>query len=209
MGRIAIFVRMKKFRLLQLGIILSVFTLVTFCYDAKAQSSKQYFRKVNRTVKHLHKEFTNNTYNQGNPRKEEETPLGWWIQDYVATMDPSLGRPTPEILIPEIQKLSNRGINQRAQPGGPKTQWQARGPNNLAGRSRCVEFDPTDPLGKKVWAGAVTGGLWYNNDISSSTSKWISVSDLWSNITVTAIAFDPNNPGTMYVGTGEGWGTTR
>ena len=199
---------MKKFRLLQLGIILSVFTLVTFCYDAKAQSSKQYFRKVNRTVKHLHKEFTNNTYNQGNPRKEEETPLGWWIQDYVATMDPSLGRPTPEILIPEIQKLSNRGINQRAQPGGPKTQWQARGPNNLAGRSRCVEFDPTDPLGKKVWAGAVTGGLWYNNDISSSTSKWISVSDLWSNITVTAIAFDPNNPGTMYVGTGEGWGTT-
>ncbi len=174
----------------------------------QVKGSFNYAKLVQKTEKQLWRSMNKPSAMQKFPRKEEETPLGWWIQDYIATMDPALGRPTPEVLLPEMQRLNSTNVSNRAQPGAAKTQWERRGPNNLAGRSRCVEFDPTDATGKKVWAGAVTGGLWYNNDISSATSKWYPVSDLWANITVTAIAFDPNNPGTMYIGTGEGWGTT-
>ncbi len=174
----------------------------------QTQKNQSYHKVVRKTERKLSKSFSKPSIQLTAPRKEEETPLGWWIQEYVATMDPKLGKPTPEELFPEMVRLNSKSVTQRAQPGGTKTQWERRGPNNLAGRSRCVEFDPTVSTGKKVWAGAVTGGLWYNNDITSSTSKWVSVSDLWANITVTSIAFDPNEPGTMYVGTGEGWGTT-
>lgn len=199
---------MSKFGLHNVVALFLIIALIAVKSPLQAQTSKNYHKKVNRTVRRLEKELTQTSVISSNPRNEEETPLGWWLQEYAATMDPKMGRPTPEVLLPEIQKLSSKSVNQRAQPGGVKTQWQARGPNNLAGRSRCIEFDPTVTTGKKVWAGAVTGGLWYNNDITSATSKWVSVSDLWANITVTAIAFDPNNPGTMYIGTGEGWGTT-
>ncbi len=189
---------------------LYIFFFLTIYSTAWGQSPviHNYNKSVRKTERKLNRNLNKASQQLIFPRKEEETPLGWWVQEYVATMDPILGKPTPEVLFEEMTKLNSKSVTQRAQPGGVKTQWERRGPNNLAGRSRCVEFDPTVSSGKKVWAGAVTGGLWYNNDITSSTSKWVSVSDLWANITVTCIAFDPNNPGTMYVGTGEGWGTT-
>jgi PKD repeat protein len=67
-------------------------------------------------------------------------------------------------------------------------------------------WDPNAASGNKVWAGGVTGGLWYNNDITSSSSQWVAVNDFWDNISITSIAYDPNNTQTFYVGTGEGWG---
>jgi len=67
-------------------------------------------------------------------------------------------------------------------------------------------FDPNDGTNKKVWAGGVTGGLWYNNDITNAASSWINVDDFWANIAITSIASDPNNSQIFYVGTGEGWG---
>ena len=94
------------------------------------------------------------------------------------------------------------------QPGTSNSKWQLRGPNNVGGRTRAVAWDPNDTKGKKVWAGAVTGGLWYNNDITSAASSWVSVSDVWANVTVSCIAFDPNDSKIMYIGTGEGWGSS-
>lgn len=136
------------------------------------------------------------------------TPDKYWQQEWIATMNPALGRPTPELLFEEMQKQQSNSLLRRAMPGTTKTTWVSRGPNNLAGRTRALAVDPTVTTGKKVWAGAVTGGLWYNDDITSASSQWKFVSGLWSNLTVTCIAFDPNAPGTMYVGTGEGWGST-
>lgn len=136
------------------------------------------------------------------------TPDKYWQQEWIATMNPVLGRPTPEVLYDELLRQSQNSLNRRAMPGTSKTTWVSRGPNNVAGRTRALAVDPTVSTGKKVWAGAVTGGLWYNDDITSASSQWKFVSGLWSNLTVTCIAFDPNAPGTMYVGTGEGWGST-
>ncbi len=138
------------------------------------------------------------------------TPEKYWEQEYIATMNPSLKRPTPEVLNIEIQNIMKEEVEKQMmiQPGTTTSAWQQRGPNNVGGRTRALVWDPNDSKGRKVWAGAVTGGLWYNNDITSSTSTWVSVSSVWSNITVTCIAFDPNNTQIMYVGTGEGFGTT-
>jgi photosystem II stability/assembly factor-like uncharacterized protein len=64
-------------------------------------------------------------------------------------------------------------------------------------------WDPNSANGYKVWAGAVTGGLWYNNNISSQLSGWQPVDDLWPSLSISDITYDPNDPMTFYVGTGE------
>lgn len=43
--------------------------------------------------------------------------------------------------------------------------WKERGPNNVGGRTRAILPDPNDSEGRKVWAGSVSGGLWYTSDI--------------------------------------------
>ncbi|MFN8347354.1 MAG: hypothetical protein U0X91_20285 [Spirosomataceae bacterium] len=82
-------------------------------------------------------------------------------------------------------------------------QWVERGPNNVGGRTRALMFDPNDPTHKKVWAGGVTGGLWYNNDITNGSSSWQKVNDFWDNISISCIVSDPSDPQVFYVGTGE------
>lgn len=167
-------------------------------------------RKYHRTVKKVEKQL-NNSFRKiiKVDNFNEETPLGWWKQEFIATMDPKLGRPTPEVLLSELTSLNAKNsIIKRGTPGTNNFPWKSRGPNNVGGRTRALAWDPNDADGKKVWAGGVTGGLWYNNDITSSSSTWKSVSDIWSNLTVTCIAFDPNDSKVIYVGTGEGFGTT-
>lgn len=168
-------------------------------------SQKEYSKIHKKANKHLKKIGSGNSPYH----KVKQAPLEWWKQDYLATMDPKKGRPTPEVLSQALLDIQSKlAINKRATPGSSSNSWQSRGPNNVGGRTRAIAWDPNDSKGKKVWAGAVTGGLWYNDDITSSSSTWKSVSDIWSNITVTCIAFDPNNSNIMYVGTGEGFGTT-
>ncbi|MBN1199963.1 MAG: hypothetical protein JXA23_11470 [Bacteroidales bacterium] len=64
-------------------------------------------------------------------------------------------------------------------------------------------FDPNDPLHLKLWAGAVTGGLWYNDNFMDTNSSWHSVSDLWPGMAISCITSDPRDPKILYVGTGE------
>lgn len=133
-----------------------------------------------------------------------------WEQDFIMTMDPALGRPAPERLLP-IYKTAKENIqveNKTAIPGNNNYPWVERGPNNVGGRTRAIMFDPNDPSNKKVWAGGVTGGLWYNNDITDPNSQWQSQNDFWDNISITGIVYDPTNTNIFYVGTGEGWGSS-
>lgn len=83
--------------------------------------------------------------------------------------------------------------------------WTPHGPNNMGGRTRAVMFDPNDGTNKKLWAGGVSGGLWYTNDITALSPTWVKVDDFWDNIAITCIAYDPSNTQVFYVGTGEGW----
>lgn len=45
--------------------------------------------------------------------------------------------------------------------------WTERGPRNIGGRTRTILKEPLDPSGKKFWAGSVSGGLWYVNNMDS------------------------------------------
>lgn len=130
-------------------------------------------------------------------------------QDFLLTMDPALGRPAPERLFNVYRQI--KAAQKHPVPGTPgstTTPWVERGPSNVGGRTRAIMFDPNDATHKKVWAGGVTGGLWFNNDITNSTSQWTAVDDFWDNIAITAIAADPTNSNIFYVATGEGWGSS-
>lgn len=190
-------------------ILSPLFSLALLLYCG-INTHSQALRNYNRTVRKTEKALLRSVEKQNKKKiQQNATPDLYWIQQYLATMDPNLQRPTPEVLLAVLESLNNREKQlYSAMPGTNVTQWTERGPNNVGGRTRALAWDPTDGTGKKVWAGGISGGLWYNNDITSSSSSWKQVSTLWSNLTVSAIAFDPNAPGTIYVGTGEGYGTT-
>jgi len=122
--------------------------------------------------------------------------------EFVKTVDLALGYVPTKRLI-KARKYAKNLLSQKA--GVPNIIWQERGPNNVGGRTRALMFDPNDSLNKKVWAGSVSGGLWYNNDITNVASLWQSVNDFWANIAISYITYDPNNTNIFYVGTGEGW----
>ncbi len=90
----------------------------------------------------------------------------------------------------------------RKMAGIPNVKWTERGPANVGGRARGLAYDPNDSTYRKVWTGGIAGGLFYNNNITDANNAWQRV-DLSEIISVTAIAFDPSNKKTMYVGTGE------
>lgn len=145
-------------------------------------------------------------------RRRDRADLAF-MQEYLRTMDPSLGRPVPEILIDQnIRTARIRDgkdfsmVRQGAHSGtslSTATIWEERGPRVVGGRTRALLFDPADANARKVWAGGVSGGLWYIDDITDPSAVWQKVDDFWDNLSVSCIAADPNNDQIMYVGTGE------
>ncbi|HEY5692604.1 MAG TPA: T9SS type A sorting domain-containing protein [Cyclobacteriaceae bacterium] len=148
----------------------------------------------------------------GNDKKYDRPDLAM-MQEFIRTMDPALLRPTPEVLNEKNTQMAlmrdygvgASGNNDLLATSISQSEWTERGPNNIGGRTRALLFDPNDPTEKKVWAGSVSGGLWFNDDITTPTSPWQKVNDFWDNLAVTCIAADPTDQQVMYVGTGEGW----
>ncbi len=134
---------------------------------------------------------------KGKEEKEGDFPDRAAMQDFFMTMDPSIGRVPGERLYKAYKqtKLNEKSTN-------AIIQWNNVS-SDMGGRTRSLLWDPNDATHRKVWAGAVTGGLWYNNDVTLASSPWVSVDDFWQGLSVSSIASDPNNTQTMYVGTGE------
>lgn len=131
------------------------------------------------------------------------------LHEFKITKDPVLNRVPRERLVAaeayRTQKLAAKtGWTLGAVPG---LIWEERGPNNVAGRTRALMFDLNDAGNgyKKVWAGSVSGGLWYTNDITVTTPAWAKVNDLSENLAISCLVQNPTNTQEMYVGTGEGW----
>ena len=120
------------------------------------------------------------------------------FHDFLMTFDPATGTVPRERLVRANE--TTRALAS-LKTGNPII-WQGY-PSDMGGRTRALMYDPNDPLHKKVWAGGVTGGLWYNNNIGSASSPWIPVGDFWSNLAIRCIAYDPANPQVFFVGTGE------
>ena len=133
-------------------------------------------------------------------------------QNFIMTMDPALGYPTPEKLVKAKSRIIAARNDFRFKSAMdssnlPDLIWEERGPYDVGGRTRAVMYDPNDTTYSKVWAGGVSGGLWYNNDIRNANNPWVPVDDFWQTLGVSCISYDPTNPQIFYVGTGEGIGS--
>jgi photosystem II stability/assembly factor-like uncharacterized protein len=78
--------------------------------------------------------------------------------------------------------------------------WEALGPGNIGGRTRTLVIDPTDP--DIMYTGGVSGGVWKTTDGGDS---WRPLADEIANIAINSMAMKPDDPDTIYIGTGEGY----
>ncbi len=78
--------------------------------------------------------------------------------------------------------------------------WTPVGPNNIGGRVRAIAVHPLNP--DIVYLGSVSGGVWKSTNGGGS---WTALKDDMENLAVCSILIDPNDPNTIYAGTGEGF----
>ncbi|MCH2195894.1 T9SS type A sorting domain-containing protein [Kordia sp.] len=149
-------------------------------------------------------------------RKERKAqglpPNAFNEQRWELTMNPNLGRPTPENIMNIERDLKQSSIEKRTPGDAMDNTWQDRGPNNIGGRTRALMFDPNDINNAnssddytRVFAGGVAGGLWVNEDITDANSSWQLVEGFPGNLSVTVIVSDPNDSNIMYIGSGESY----
>jgi photosystem II stability/assembly factor-like uncharacterized protein len=78
--------------------------------------------------------------------------------------------------------------------------WRERGPDNVGGRTRSLVIHPTQT--NRMWAGAVSGGIWSSEDAGAT---WSVIDDWMNTLAICSLAIDPQGPNVMYAGTGEGF----
>jgi len=83
-------------------------------------------------------------------------------------------------------------------------QWTSIGPNNIGGRSLCMEFSPTDTA--TLYMGSASGGLWKSVTGGLGANAWQFIETGYPSLAVSSIAIDSASPNTMYIGTGENYG---
>lgn len=176
--------------------------------DLKSKPSKETLELRKKHEQNLAKNKVRKTLHMS---KSERKALGlppdkFNEQEWLLSMNPALGTPTPENLEVIRERLNQERRQMLASgrvPGdGLDNLWVERGPNNVGGRTRGIIFDPTDATFNTLIAGGVSGGLWKNTNISSAGSTWTRM-NLPENLNVQNITVDPNNTSTWYVGTGE------
>ncbi len=72
---------------------------------------------------------------------------------------------------------------------------------HISGRVRDVVADPNNP--NIVYIATASGGVWKTPDITAKPIQWISISNGLPSLLTTALAIDPQNPRTLFVGMGE------
>lgn len=131
-------------------------------------------------------------------KEETDRPDEAAFAEYVKTLDPAIHAVPTERMIAANQAADALGSLKST---SEQLTWTPQ-PTDMGGRTRTLMFDPNDPAGTKLWAGSVTGGLWYNANPAGG-GEWTPVNDFWSNLAVSCMTFDPNHKQTFYVGTGE------
>ena len=198
---------MKKKLLIGSSILLGLALAFTLFFSNQNSKSD---KLTNDDIVKIHKENLNKSPFKETLKltKKERKALGippdrYYEEEYELTMNPLLGRPTPENL-EGIRETMEARFRQRVPGDGIENDWESRGPDNVGGRTRGLMFDPNDSTNETVFAGGVSGGLWKNTNISNANSVWARV-DLPDNLNVSVIIADPNNPQIFYIGTGESY----
>lgn len=131
-----------------------------------------------------------------------DNPEMAFYQNYLMTIDPKIKRVPLERLQKARIQAEEIARKKRSSNSMIDIQWSEVNAS-AGGRTRAIMFDPNDPDRKKVWAGAVTGGLWSCNDITSNLSVWTPYNDQMDNLSISCLTYDPNNTNIFYAGTGE------
>jgi len=121
------------------------------------------------------------------------------IQDFLRTVDPEIKAVPSWRTIKAHNQLKQAAVSFKS--GQEQLNWTHH-LTDMGGRTRAIMYDPNDASNSKVWAGAVTGGLWYTSDAIGG-QPWVAVNDFYSNLSISSIAYDPNNTTTFFAGTGE------
>ncbi len=144
------------------------------------------------------------------PSKEEvqsvnkfNRPDMFFLFDRMKRVNPATGRYPADGLLKAWEHVQN--MESFRTGTGYAVTWMERGPNNVGGRTRAFMWDPNDVNKKAAFAGGVGGSLFRTNDVTVSTPNWSLVYNMFSNVAVTCLAYDPTNTQIMYFGTGEGW----
>lgn len=195
---------MKKFTLTALGLA-AIGLTAYFLFPVESEIPTLEIPKE----KVEYAEFMNNYIEnmpKGSPgKKKPGDPDMFYEFDKLKRVDPTTGEVPADGLMKAYLNLKEQFGDIATQRTNYSLDWEERGPTGVGGRSRAVLWDPNATNNHAVFAGGVGGGLWYTPDITVSSPNWTSVSQMFSNVAVTCIAADPNNPQTMYYGTGEGW----
>ncbi|MBE0573110.1 MAG: hypothetical protein IH618_16320, partial [Ignavibacteriaceae bacterium] len=154
-------------------------------------------------AEYLQKDSMPNSYNkweEGLECNETSGPDEWAKQQYLMTRDPKTGEVPDHLAFEEYERIRNLKMVDPLD-----IIWEERGPLNVGGRTRAIMWDPNDPIHRKFWAGGVSGGLWYTDNIENPSIAWHKVDDFWDNLAISCIAYDPGFKQIFYVGTGERW----
>ena len=124
------------------------------------------------------------------------------LQDFFMTLDPETGMVPRERRLDAYRQMQEIQQNKNLKSTTETMSWNGTS-SEMGGRTRAIMWDPNDASGNKVWAGGVTGGLWYRDDITNDNVEWQPVNEFWSSLNISCITYDPNDPMTFYLGTGE------
>lgn len=83
--------------------------------------------------------------------------------------------------------------------------WKAIGPHNIGGRTLDIELNPMNP--STIYAGSASGGLWRTRCDSVGPNAWENIQTGFPVRAVSSIAIAPNDSNTIYIGTGEAYGS--
>jgi hypothetical protein len=96
--------------------------------------------------------------------KDADRPDMASLQNYYMTYDPALNAVPAGRLYDSYRYTLELKEELKYKSSANNFEWNETG-SDMGGRTRAFMKDPNHPAGTKYWAGCVTGGLWYNNNV--------------------------------------------
>ncbi|MFN4985410.1 MAG: VPS10 domain-containing protein [Ignavibacteria bacterium] len=130
--------------------------------------------------------------------REDASHVRARYEDFLKRREPkgkALANDVRSKAITELSKMQSklRETNQAEQP-----KWTQKGPLQIGGRIKNIVVDPTN--NSNIYIAAAAGGVWNSTDAGE---RWSPMMDFTNAIAMGALCMDPEDPKTIYAGTGE------
>ena len=143
-------------------------------------------------------------YGDEEGEEDKTTPNDWyWRQRAYPSAEISLDGYRLALQQADAKLAEARELRARMQAAGRKNAlltnpWEQRGPTNIGARVTDLAVHPTNP--DIAYAAMASGGVFKTTD---GGDHWLPLFDDEQVLSVGAVALDPQEPNTVYVGTGE------